>query len=194
MPVKRIFIAIDISDEARAAVADYIDKMIIDFPRVRIGWEQPEKLHFTIRFLGDVDEEKLGQVCDIVEAAADKLRPFTVRIVETGLFPHYKNPKVLWLGPKQGSEEMVKVNALIESGLERIGIEPERRKFHPHLTIARIKDQEKSRTLVRVHRQRQFEPIVFAATGITVYESKLQKTGSEYFPLRFFPFDAEARE
>src|SRR5215470_4359731 len=114
MPVKRIFIAIDISHEARAAVSDYIDKMIIDFPRVRVGWERPEKLHFTIRFLGDVDEEKLSQVCGVVERTVHKFEPFAVRIVETGVFPHYKNPKVLWLGPKQGSEEMANINAEIE--------------------------------------------------------------------------------
>ena len=59
MRVKRIFIAIDISAEARSAVAEYIDKMIIDFPRVKVSWERPEKLHFTIRFLGDIDEKQI---------------------------------------------------------------------------------------------------------------------------------------
>jgi RNA 2',3'-cyclic 3'-phosphodiesterase len=190
MPVKRIFIAIDISDEARAAVADYIDRFIIDFPRVKIAWERPEKLHFTIRFLGDIDEIKLANVGGMVETVANQFTLFSVRIVETGVFPHYKNPKVLWLGPKQGSEEMMKINAEIEYQLEHGGFTPEKRRFHPHLTIARIKDQEKSRTLVRVHRQRQFEPIVFNAAGIMVYESKLQRTGSEYFPVRFFPFNS----
>ena len=188
MPVKRIFIAIDISDEARPEAAGYIERLRLDFARIKVGWERPEKLHFTVRFLGDIDEKQIEKVCAVIETVANQFKPFAVRIVETGVFPHYKNPKVLWLGPKQGSEEMTRINADIDSGLERIGFEPERRKFHPHLTIARIKDLEKSRTLVRVHRQRQLEPITFTATGITIYESKLQKTGSEYFPVRFFPF------
>jgi 2'-5' RNA ligase len=188
MPVKRIFVAIDIPEEARAAIADYIDKFIIDFPRIKMSWERPEKLHFTVRFLGDIDEKQLEEVCDVSEAVANAIKPFSVRIVETGVFPHYKSAKVLWLGPKQGSEEMVKINSEIETGLGHSGFIAEKRKFHPHLTIARVRDYEKTRTLVRVHRQRQFEPILFTATGITVYESKLQKTGSEYFPVRFFPF------
>ena len=188
MPIRRIFIAIDISEEARAAVATYIEKLHSDFVRIRVGWERAEKLHFTIRFLGDTDEERLDKVCEIVRATASKMEPFPVRLIETGVFPHYKSAKVLWLGPKLGSDEMTAIKAEIEAGLDLIGIEPEKRKFHPHLTIARIRDLEKSRTLVRVHRQRQFEPILFTATGITVYESKLQKTGSEYFPVRFFPF------
>jgi len=188
MPTRRIFIAIDISEEARAAVADYIDKFIIDFPRVKMSWERPEKLHFTVRFLGDIDEKQLEEVCDVSQAVANTIKPFSVRIVETGVFPHYKSAKVLWLGPKQGSDEMTAIKAEIDAGLDLIGIEPEKRKFHPHLTIARIRDLEKSRTLVRVHRQRQFEPIAFTATGITVYESKLERTGSEYFPVRSFPF------
>ena len=188
MPVKRIFIAIDISEAARAAVVTYIEKLYLDFVRIPVGWEHAEKLHFTIRFLGDTDEEWLDKVCEVVRATANKFQPFSVRIAETGVFPHYKNAKVLWLGPKQGSDKMTAINSEMDACLNLIGIEPEKRKFHPHLTIARIKDLEKSRTLVRVHRQRQFEPIVFTAAGLTVYESKLRKTGSEYVPVRFFPF------
>jgi len=188
MPAKRIFIAIDISEQARAAVVTYIEKLYLDFVRILVGWEHAEKLHFTIRFLGDTDEGRFDKVCEVVRATASNFEPFPIRIAETGVFPHYKTAKVLWLGPKQGSDEMTAIKAEIDGGLNLIGIEPEKRKFHPHLTIARIRDLEKSRTLVRVHRQRQFEPIVFMATGLTVYESKLQKTGSEYFPVRFFPF------
>jgi len=188
MAVKRIFIVIDLSEDARQAAAEYIERLRADFTRIKVGWEHPEKLHFTIRFLGDIDEEQLDKVCSVVKTAADQSEPFSVRIIETGVFPHYKNPKVLWLGPKRGFDEMTAINARIESGLESAGFVPERRKFHPHVTIARIRDMEKSRELVRTHRQRQFEPIVFTAAGITIYESKLQKTGSEYFRVRFFPF------
>lgn len=188
MAVKRIFIAMDLSDDARQAAAEYIERLRSDFTRIKVGWEHSEKLHFTIRFLGVIGDEQLDLVCSVVKAAADESEPFLVRIVETGVFPHYKNPKVLWLGPKQGFDEMTAINAKLEFGLERAGFVPERRKFHPHVTIARIRDQEKNRELVRTHRQRQFEPIVFTAAGITIYESKLQKTGSEYFRVRFFPF------
>lgn len=188
MTAKRIFIAIDISNKARESATAYINALRADFWRINVGWEHPEKLHFTIRFLGETDEDQLHRVLIAVEKTAHQHQPCQVRIVNTGVFPHPKKPKVLWLGVKQGEDEIVKTNKDLESGLQTAGFAPESRRFHPHLTIARIRDQIKSRELVRVHKQRQFEPIEFTARGLTIYESKLQKTGSVYSSVRFFPF------
>lgn len=188
MTAKRIFIAIDISDKAREAVARYIDNLRVEFRRASISWEQPEKLHFTIRFLGEIDDAQSARVIDIADAAARVHEPFAVRIVNTGVFPHPKDPKVLWLGVKRGEHEMTRINSEIESALGAAGFPAERRRFHPHLTIGRVRDPLRSRELIRVHRQRQFEPIVFTITGITVYESNLLRSGSLYSPLQRFQF------
>ena len=156
MPVKRIFISIDISEAARAAVVSYIEKLYIDFVRIRVGWEHAEKLHFTIRFLGDTDEERLDKVCEIVRETANKFEPFSIRIAETGVFPHYKSAKVLWLGQKQGSDEMIAIKTKIDAGLNLIGIEPEKRKFHPHLTIARRLETPTYQEAVTMYAEKNF--------------------------------------
>jgi len=188
MSVRRTFIAIDISETAREAITEYIKRLLSDLPRVNISWERPEKLHFTIRFLGDTAEDGLERVCQIAKSVAREFTPFEVRITETGVFPHPKSPRILWLGARQGSDEMVKLNLDIEARLQAAGFPREKRPFHPHLTIGRVRDQLRSRELVRTHKQRQLEPIMFIATSLTLYESKLEKAGSVYSAIRLFPF------
>src|SRR5260221_14672987 len=127
MVLKRIFIAIDISDEARAAVAEYIRRMRSDFPLVHVGWERPEKLHFTIRFLGDTSEDQLDRLLQVTESVADQFSPFDVRVTETGVFPHPNDPKILWLGVKEGGEEMTRIHDQLDPHLEATGLTTERR-------------------------------------------------------------------
>jgi 2'-5' RNA ligase len=189
MAAMRVFVAIDISDEARLAAVEYIQRLRLDFPRVNISWEKPEKLHFTIRFLGDIDKGQIGAVLQLTEVVAARFTPFEVHITEGGIFPHPRNPRILWLGvPQKESVTIGRVNADIEAELQAAGFPAEKRKFHPHVTIGRVPDKVNARELVRTHTQRQLQPILFTATGVTVYESKLQKTGSAYLPIRLFPF------
>lgn len=188
MRVKRIFIAIDISDETRKRVAAYIEDLKSNFLELRVGWERPEKLHLTLRFLGDTDENKLEKVCEIVASATNHCESLSVGIGGTGVFPNPRNPRILWIGVQQGGQKMIELNREIESGLEKTGFPSEKRSFHPHLTIGRIRDSQKGRNLAEAHINAAFEPVVFTAPGVTIYESRLQKPRSIYLPIRFFPF------
>ncbi len=76
MPVRRIFVAIDISEDVRGRVAAYISRLRIDFPGVPVKWESPEKLHLTMRFFGNVDDAGLEEISSQVETAA-RFLPFT---------------------------------------------------------------------------------------------------------------------
>src|SRR5687768_9168717 len=101
---KRIFTAIDISERARQKVSGYIETLRKGFPNVRVGWEKAEKLHLTLKFLGDCDERQLR---NLESAAANSVKTFfesenvanfKIQISDTGVFPSKRNARILWLG------------------------------------------------------------------------------------------------
>jgi 2'-5' RNA ligase len=96
--MKRIFIAVDISEEARRRAAAHIDGLRSGVRNLRVGWERPEKLHLTLKFLGDVTNEQLGRLNKSVEQAATQTGTFYLRTGKTGVFPSIRKARVLWLG------------------------------------------------------------------------------------------------
>ena len=180
MPSRRLFIAVDISDEARRLAAEHIDKMRQNAKDVRVGWEKPEKLHVTLKFLGNVDEENVGAVSDAVAAIASDHRPFEMAIAGTGAFPNGRQPRVLWLGVENADGALAQLAADVDMRLSEIGFEKEKRRFSPHLTIARIREPQKAKRLSEVHLQSRFVSQPFTVGELVVYQSQLQPTGSVY--------------
>jgi len=180
MPVKRIFIAIDISDEARRRAADHIEKMGELAKCVRVSWERPEKLHVTLKFLGNVEDELIDRISDGVAAIAGRFAPFEMAVAETGVFPRGKQPRVLWLGIENTDHSLREIASQVDSRISRLGFEKEKRSFSPHLTIARIREPQKAKRLAESHLQSRFGRVEFKVSELMVYESVLKPTGSVY--------------
>lgn len=177
---KRIFIAVDINDEARRRAFAYIEALRTEFPRLRVGWEKSEKLHLTMKFLGETGERQLADLQKVVAQMANDITSFNLEIAETGVFPAARNARVLWLGIRDKKGSLVQINDLLETHCERFGFAREQRIFKPHLTIARLKEPQKSKELAEKHLANGFEPVKFSVSEIVIYESKLQPTGSIY--------------
>jgi 2'-5' RNA ligase len=178
--MKRIFAAVDISDEARRRVSAYSDALRREFSDLRIGWEKPEKLHLTLKFLGETNENQLNDLTKIVSKIAARISNFKLQISATGVFPSPRKPRILWLGINDKTESLQKISGLLETECERIGFPKEKRNFKAHLTIARLREPHKSTEIARKHLQNEFEPVEFEVSEIVIYESKLQSTGSIY--------------
>lgn len=178
--MKRIFIAIDISEEARNKAFAHIDKLRSEFPRLRVGWERPGKLHLTAKFVGDIDYAKLSGLDEAITDAANRIPPFKLKIDDCGAFPAVKKARVLWLGVEDPQGGFQRLYDAIETVCEKIGLARGTRNFKPHLTIARLREPEKSGVLVERHLRTNFEPVEFEAAEIVIYESRLQPAGSIY--------------
>jgi 2'-5' RNA ligase len=178
--MKRIFTAIDISDEARAKVANYIESLHGEFPQIRVGWERTEKLHLTLKFLGDIDGIQLENLIGAVENTASRISNFRLQISDTGVFPSSRKARILWLGLKDDLENLQRLNEVLQTECERIGFAKESRNFKPHLTIARLREPRKSKELVEKHLENEFPVVEFPVSRVAIYESRLQKTGSIY--------------
>ena len=179
----RVFVAVDISEEARRLVAERINFLQAKFSDLRVGWDKPEKLHLTLKFLGEISAEKLPLIINSVENAAIEIEPFSLAVECAGAFPPRGAARILWLGVKDESQNLSAIQKRLETELERIGFERERRDFKPHLTIARLKEPAKARNLTDLHLKTEFPKTVFEVPEIVVYKSDLRPTGSVYTPL-----------
>lgn len=179
--MKRIFVAVDISAEARDAASNTIEALRREFQGVvRVGWERAEKLHLTMKFLGDCEERQIKELEKIVAEIAAQISSFTIQIADTGVFPNARNPRVLWIDVKDSAGNLLKINDLLEAKCEKLGFEKERRSFVPHLTIGRIKEPNRARGLAEKHLRNGFAPIESNVSELVIYESKLLPTGSVY--------------
>ena len=178
--MKRIFVAVDISEEARRKAAAYIETLRGEVRQTRVGWDKPEKLHLTLKFLGDCEEKQLCELENIVGETASEISNFKLQIQETGVFPNARNPRVLWVDVRDEAGNLAKINDFLETECEKIGFERERRKYVPHLTIGRVREPNRARELAGKHLANKFEPVEFTVSEIVIYESQLKPTGSVY--------------
>jgi RNA 2',3'-cyclic 3'-phosphodiesterase len=135
----RLFFAVNVSDEAARAVARMIADLEDRMRGAKASYARPSQSHVTLKFLGDVDDDKRALLVAACEPARRALRPFTLTLAGVGAFPDARRPKVLWAGVALGTPELRALAHGIDDGTEPLGFAREKRAFTPHLTLARIK-------------------------------------------------------
>ena len=185
--LRRIFIAIDLSAEARSVCASHIDVLRRTFPSARIGWERPEKLHITVKFLGQTSSETLTELESRLDEALQTFKPSTVRLNGPGVFPIEKRPGVLWVGVDDVEGFVAGSHNRVDHICSTLGYEREGRRYKPHITIGRVRDPHTATDAVTAHLNAHIEPVEFRVNGLVIYESKLLPTGSAYSVVSRFP-------
>jgi 2'-5' RNA ligase len=179
----RLFCAVELPQTLRAQAARYIATLRAVAPGVRASWDREEKLHLTLKFFGDTAEDRIQQLKDALERAASQLNSFELAIRGTGAFPPSGLPRVLWLGVTDSSGSLSEFHRRIEDECERQGFTRERKRFHPHLTIARLRSPEGARRIASLHKSMEFETVAFTVTEIVLIKSELSPQGSRYTKL-----------
>jgi 2'-5' RNA ligase len=192
MTSKRTFIAIDISEPARAACNDHVDALRRAFANVRVGWERPEKIHMTLKFLGATDDSVLERLTDGVPDIAAKYDRFNLRLTGPGVFPSKTKPRILWIGVEDHAGALAKIQPDVERFCSRLGFEKDDRPYRPHLTVGRVREPQNAARLADAHLDAQIEPVEFEVADIVIYESKLQPTGSVYSVIARPPLGARS--
>lgn len=151
--------------------------------RVGLRWEQPERYHLTLQFLGPVRE--LAPVVDGLGAAVADRVPFTFRLGGAGAFPKPGRARVVWIGAAAGGEGLVALAGAVAAGLRPAGYEPDRQTFHPHLTVARLKVPDNVADVLAAIGP---DPVgdAFPVGEIVLYESRLSSKGPTYTVLERF--------
>jgi 2'-5' RNA ligase len=191
----RIFCAVDLPDDVRARAAAHISRLR-EAPRtspLKIGWERAEKLHLTLKFLGELTPERVEALTRAASRAAESVEKFALTLEEAGAFPAHGNPRVLWLGLRDETNHLNALHERLEEECARENFPREARRFHPHITIARIRlPNAAARQLAKIHSEAGFAPASFNVNELIVMQSQLGAGGSRYTPLSRHPLKTEA--
>jgi 2'-5' RNA ligase len=178
----RTFVAVSASHEVRTRAAQLIGELSTTAAKVR--WVEPGNLHYSLKFLGDVELIELPKVCEAVVRAVHEKPPFEFIARGAGAFPDFRRPRTVWLGVDEGSESMIELNAAVERELAPMGFRREQRRFRPHLTIGRVRGIEGLHELGQLVRQHaDFVGGVVSVDEVIVYSSELGPSGPTYEPL-----------
>ncbi len=168
----RLFIAIPIPDE----IVQPLERLTVGLPTIR--WTPPEQFHLTLRFVGEVDH---AMFCDIGERLADiGFQPFEISLEGIGQFPLRGAPRTLWVGIAK-CDPLTRLKRRIDRTLEDIGLEPDCRKFAPHVTIGRFHGlPPENRFGSWLARRALFRSPGFPIQSFGLYSSLLRSWGAEH--------------
>jgi 2'-5' RNA ligase len=176
----RVFCAVDLPEEVRSLAAGHAASLRRDHPEARASWERPEKLHVTLKFLGEVEPARVADLSRAAGRAASVAGPFELAVGGAGAFPPRGAPRVLWLGVTDTTGGLARLQACLEDECAALGFAREKRPFSPHLTIARLRDPRTSGPLAAAHAAAGFPEAVFHVGELRVVRSLLGPSGSRY--------------
>jgi 2'-5' RNA ligase len=175
----RLFFAL----ELLPAIAEALDAAIAPLRAVEPGldWATPDKLHLTMKFIGDADEEGAKRLAGVADAVAARHHPFEMALEKVGAFPNFRRARVVWMGVEH-EPRLELLHHDLEVACGDLGYEVEGRAFRPHITLARVRSPlplDRARPLARAARG-----VTFAATSdvsrLTLFESALAPTGARH--------------
>ena len=176
----RLFIAVDLPDTIRENLA----AMSFGIPGAK--WVAPEQLHLTVRFIGAVDGALFRDIKDILNGI--HLASFSMQLKGVGFFPPRGAPRVLWVGLEKNQQLQI-LRKKIDLLLSRVGVEPEGRKFSPHITLARLKNSPVQKIANFLSGNGLFSQEPFMVEDFKLYSSILSPKGAYHKIERIYPFD-----
>ena len=185
----RLFVAIDVGDVVRAAATRVIHAISNKIEAVqtppKITWVKPNALHLTLRFIGEVADEVVPELCERL-APPIAMAPFEVEWRGVGVFPTARQPRALWLGVVAGAAAL---GALEAEVTRRLGgtVEPESRPLLPHLTLGRVKMAGAGVDWPKVLQAQDVRGARTPVDRVTLYRSQLSPRGPNYTELASAP-------
>jgi 2'-5' RNA ligase len=176
----RMFCAVEVPEQIRQLVLRHIADLKEAVPDAKASWSGDANLHLTLKFLGELPEISVANISAAASRAVAALASFSIRLEQRGVFPTHGQPRVLWIGINDFSGKLRELHARFEDESANAGFHRENRPFHPHLTVARLRQPQHARTLAAAHQQLEFEPAEIAVSELLVIRSELSSEGSKY--------------
>lgn len=174
----RCFIAVDLSQAVKEGIREIIDRLRRTSRSVK--WVPVENLHVTVKFLGEVPDDRVAKIKTQVSDVCMRHEPFEISIRGTGAFPSMKRPSVLWVGIER-SDALERLYSDTDLSLSELGFARETRRFSPHLTVGRVKDLKDIEWTVKEFCT--FQETLFGSIQVRellVMQSVLRPSGAEY--------------
>jgi 2'-5' RNA ligase len=179
----RAFIAIELPEEVKADLSSVQSRLRPErHPYVK--WVSVDGVHLTLKFLGNIDQEKVSPIAEAMAGAAQKASPFRLEVGGLGAFPNLRSPRVVWVAVEGEVEKLASLQRAIDHSLVALGFSPETRSFTPHLTLGRLKErasaEERRRMGEALLAVAGEEVVPFRVTEISLMRSTLTPRGAIY--------------
>ena len=179
----RCFIAIELPDEVRTGL-DQLQAQLKSGNQPWVKWVDPYSIHLTLKFLGNVASDRIDPITGAIEEATQGVSPLHLEVKDLGVFPNLKRVQVVWVGVSGEVDKLVQLQQRIESNLAGLGFAPERRRFTPHLTLARLRDRaspDERQRFGQLIADTRFEAVyTFPVDAISLMRSQLTREGAIY--------------
>ena len=133
----RSFVAVDLGAPVKTQLGVLQRELKARTPAGAVRWVQPDAIHLTLNFLGDVPEERVSEIVAALQRACGPIALLSFSIAGAGCFPNLRRPNVVWVGVEDPSGALRALQAAVEKALNPLGFPPENRPFKPHLTLGR---------------------------------------------------------
>lgn len=179
----RSFIAIELPDPIKASLSSLKDRMRpAQHPYVK--WVGPEGIHLTLKFLGNIAQDRVPLIIEAIAQASQGVSPFRLQIGGLGAFPNLQRPQVIWVAITGEVEKLAILQTGIEQALVPLGFAPESRSFTPHLTLGRLRQRAspgERRSIGEFMMATEFESgPAMEVKEINLMRSKLTPSGAIY--------------
>ena len=179
----RSFIAIELPDELKLGLTQLQDRLKSG-KQPWVKWVDPYSIHLTLKFLGNIEVDRIGAITRAMEMAVQGIPPFHLEVKDLGVFPNLRRVQVIWVGVSGAVDRLGQLQQRIESNLTPLGFTPEARTFTPHLTLARLRNQaslDERQNLGQLISSTKFEATYrIEVETINLMRSQLTREGAIY--------------
>ena len=177
----------ELCDESRSRLWDLSLKLQV--PGAPVTWVTKTNYHVTLKFLGEIDDDRVTTVIRQLQAAKVGSTAFDVQLRGSGAFPHPGAPRVLWAGIEQGATELGSLHEMVDDALAGVGYPQDPRSFHAHVTLGRVRDPSSAGRLLRraLDKSRDYLVGQSKITHLTLMCSDLSQQGARYTALERIP-------
>lgn len=174
----RVFVAVEIEDEIKERIAA-LQRALGRVDGVK--WVEPKNLHLTLKFLGEIEPGLASRLANSLAGPAAEMPAFRIRLGGTGVFPDARRPRIVWVGLKEGFDELFALAQKVEAAAQELGFAAETRPFKAHLTMGRVRRPAAGKELLPA--LEGAEAADFGeqkVSGVSIIESNLTPSGPIY--------------
>jgi len=178
----RVFIAIDIDEQIRKGLSRLQNEMRskVDVRKNDVKWVNPDVMHLTLKFLGEIKDDQAVDACNITKEVASRHESFELEVETVGYFGG-RSARVLWVGTGQNCENLLQLQSDLEQELASAGWPAETRKFSGHLTLCRVRNSKAGVKLAQMTEgYKDFKLGTVWVESVSVYQSQLTPKGPVY--------------
>lgn len=178
----RSFLAVELPGELKRELGRILEELRQCGADVK--WVRPEAIHLTLKFLGEINPEQVGETRLAVQEVARYHGPFKIEARGLGCFPRLEQPRVVWVGLEGEKWKLEALQRDVENALMKFGFPKEERPFKPHLTLGRVRSPKARLALVeKLKDRKEMQVGEFIVGSVILFKSELLPSGARYTKL-----------